>query len=70
MERRPYLGVAALGEALQIAGRPHTNEIYEGAAHGYSMADTSVDDEAAAERSFVVLRDLLARTLVSGGTRS
>ena len=55
--------VAALEEALQAAGREHLNEIYEGAAHGYSMADTSVYDGAGAERHFAVLRDLLDRTV-------
>ena len=59
----PPEAVAALGEALTAAGRPHTNEVYEGAAHGYTMADTSVYDEAAAERHFAELRALLDRTL-------
>jgi carboxymethylenebutenolidase len=39
------------------------NEVYAGAAHGYSMADTSMYDEAGAERHFRVLQDLFARTL-------
>jgi carboxymethylenebutenolidase len=55
--------VATLEEALQVAGRPHLNEVYEGAAHGYSMADTSMYDAAGAERHFHVLQGLLARTL-------
>ncbi|GAB2444738.1 dienelactone hydrolase family protein [Nocardioides hungaricus] len=59
----PLEQVAVLEEALRAAGRPHLNEVYEGAAHGYSMADTSAYDEAAAERHFDVLRGLLARTL-------
>ena len=59
----PLDAVAALEEALQAAGRPHLNEVYEGAAHGYTMADTSVYDEAATERHFRELRDLLSRTL-------
>ena len=45
------------------AGLTASNEVYEGAAHGYSMADTSVYDEAATERHFDELRALLARTL-------
>ncbi len=48
----PLEAVAALEDALAEAGRPHLNEIYEGAAHGYSMADTSMYDEPAAERHF------------------
>lgn len=59
----PLEQVAALEEALTAAGRPHLNEVYQGAAHGYTMADTSVYDEAATERHFRVLRDLFARTL-------
>ena len=63
----PLEAVAALEAALDAAGRPYLNEVYAGAAHGYSMADTSVYDEAAAERHFTVLRDLLGRTLRAGG---
>ena len=59
----PPEAVAALEETLQAAGRPHLNEVYEGAAHGYSMADTSAYHEAAAERHFKELEGLLARTL-------
>jgi carboxymethylenebutenolidase len=55
--------VAALEETLQAAGRPHVNEIYQDAPHGYSMADTSVYQEAGAERHFEALEGLLARTL-------
>jgi carboxymethylenebutenolidase len=59
----PPDAVAALEESLQEAGRPHVNEVYAGAAHGYSMADTSMYDEAGTERHFRVLEDLFARTL-------
>ncbi|MBT0568163.1 dienelactone hydrolase family protein [Williamsia sp. CHRR-6] len=55
--------VAALGEALAAAGVRATNEIYPDAPHGYSMADTSMYQEAGAERSFAELQALLARTL-------
>jgi len=55
--------VAQLEETLQAAERPHLNEIYEGAAHGYTMADTSMYDEAGAERHFKELEALLSRTL-------
>jgi len=55
--------VEALGEALEKAGLAHTNETYAGAGHGYTMADTSVYDEAATERHFAALQDLFARTL-------
>lgn len=55
--------VARLDEALRAAGLTATNEIYEGAAHGYTMADTAVYDEAATERHFAALRELFDRTL-------
>jgi carboxymethylenebutenolidase len=55
--------VTALGDVLQAAGRTHVNEVYEGAAHGFTMADTSVYDEAATERHFERLQELFARTL-------
>jgi len=55
--------VARLGAALDAAGLTATNEIYEGAAHGYTMSDTQAYDEVAAERHFTALRDLLDRTL-------
>jgi carboxymethylenebutenolidase len=59
----PLDAVAELEATLQAAGRPHLNEVYEGAAHGYSMADTSMYHEAAAERHFKELEALLARTV-------
>lgn len=55
--------VAVLEDALTQAGRDHRNEVYAGAAHGYTMADTSTYDETAAERHFAVLGELFARTL-------
>lgn len=58
--------VAELGRALAEAGLTASNEIYPGAAHGYTMSDTSSYDEAATERHFAELRALFGRTL--GGT--
>lgn len=55
--------VARLGAALDAAGVTATNEIYAGASHGYSMKDTPAYQVAGAERSFVELEGLLARTL-------
>ncbi|HEX6457549.1 MAG TPA: dienelactone hydrolase family protein [Thermoleophilaceae bacterium] len=55
--------IAALDEALDAAGVKHTTEVYEGARHGYTMSDTPVYDEAATERHFAALFDLLGRTL-------
>jgi carboxymethylenebutenolidase len=52
-----------LDEALTRAGVPHTCEQYDGAAHGFTMADTAVYDEAATERHWESLLGLLGRTL-------
>ncbi len=60
----PLEAVATLEERLTEAGRPHLHEIYEGAAHGYTMADTSMYHERAAQRHFDELRRLLDRVLV------
>ncbi|HEX5088743.1 MAG TPA: dienelactone hydrolase family protein [Nocardioides sp.] len=55
--------VAELEETLQAAGRPHLNEVYPDAPHGYTMADTSMYQEAGAERHFRELEALLTRTI-------
>ena len=55
--------IVTLGETLRDAGLTASNEVYDGAAHGYSMSDTSMYDEAATERHFAELRELLDRTL-------
>jgi carboxymethylenebutenolidase len=57
----PPEAIARLGRALEDAGLEHVNEVYAGAAHGYTMADTSAYDETAAERHYAALRDLLGR---------
>jgi carboxymethylenebutenolidase len=59
----PPEAVAALGRALDEAGLTARNEVYPGAGHGYTMADTAVYDEAATERHFRELEALFARTL-------
>jgi carboxymethylenebutenolidase len=55
--------VARLGEALAAAGLPASNEIYLGAAHGYTMADSAAYNEAATERHFSELREVFDATL-------
>ena len=55
--------IAALERALDEAGATYVSEVYEGAGHGYTMADTPVYDEAASERHFRELRSLLERTV-------
>lgn len=59
----PPEAVARLGETLLEHGLTATNEIYAGARHGYTMADTPAYDEEAAERHFTELRALLERAL-------
>jgi carboxymethylenebutenolidase len=54
--------VAALERALGEAGVQYRSELYQGAAHGYTMSDTAAYDEAAAERHFTELFALLDRT--------
>ncbi|MBT2566873.1 dienelactone hydrolase family protein [Arthrobacter sp. ISL-85] len=55
--------VARLGETLKDAGLEASNEIYAGAPHGYTMADTSAFHPEATERHFTELRALLDGTL-------
>lgn len=55
--------IAELEQALDEAGVTYLSELYEGAKHGYTMADTPVYDEAAAERHFAALLALLDRTV-------
>ena len=59
----PREAVEKLGRALEAAGLSATNVVFEGATHGYTMADTPAYDEAAAERHFVELEDLFDRAL-------
>ena len=51
--------VTALGEALTAAGLEHSNAIYPGSPHGYTMNDTAMYDETGAERHYRELRELL-----------
>ncbi|MGH2833207.1 MAG: dienelactone hydrolase family protein, partial [Solirubrobacteraceae bacterium] len=57
--------IEALTQALDAAGVSYRSEVYEGAAHGYTMSDTPAYDEAAAERHFEALFDLLGRTVAT-----
>ncbi len=55
--------IAALEQALDEADVTYVSEVYEGAAHGYTMADTPMYNEGAAERHYEALFALLDRTL-------
>lgn len=59
----PPEAIATLEDALDAAGLTYSSNVYEGAAHGYTMADTAMYDEAATERHFAALEDLLGRNL-------
>lgn len=55
--------IATVDAALDEAGVKHRSEVYAGASHGYTMADTPAYDEQACERHFAALFDLLDRAL-------
>ena len=55
--------IAALERALDEAGARYRSEVYPGAQHGYTMADTPAHNEDARERHFRELRALLTRSL-------
>ena len=55
--------IAELSRALDAAGVRYRAEVYSGAAHGYTMADTPAYDETAAERHYAELFALLDRTV-------
>ncbi len=59
----PPAAIETMAAALEAAGLHGSNEIYPDAPHGYTMADTSMYQEAGAERSFLELRALFARAL-------
>ncbi|MFB8438953.1 dienelactone hydrolase family protein [Streptomyces niveus] len=52
-----------LEKALTDAGVRHRAEVYAGAHHGYTQADTASYDAEAAERHWTALLDLLGRAL-------
>ena len=55
--------IAAIESALGEAGVSYRSELFAGAAHGYTMADTPAYDAEAAERHFNELFALLGRTV-------
>jgi carboxymethylenebutenolidase len=57
--------IATIESALDDAGVTYRSELFAGAAHGYTMADTPAYDEAAAERHFTELFALLDRTVAT-----
>jgi carboxymethylenebutenolidase len=55
--------IATLERALDDAGARYRSEVYAGAQHGYTMADSAAYNEAARERHFRELGSLLDRAL-------
>jgi carboxymethylenebutenolidase len=58
--------IATFERSLDAAGRSYQAEVYDGARHGFTMADGAAYDEAASERHYRELRALLERTLGRG----
>jgi carboxymethylenebutenolidase len=57
--------IATLERALDEADVNYRSEVYKGAQHGYTMADTPAYDEAAAERHYSELFALLQRMIAA-----
>jgi carboxymethylenebutenolidase len=57
--------ISILKRTLDQVGARYRAEIYEGAQHGYTMADTAAYDEGARERHFRELRALLERSVAA-----
>ncbi|WP_054811895.1 dienelactone hydrolase family protein [Nocardia arizonensis] len=55
--------IAQFDKALDAAGVRYRTEVYEGAQHGYTQADTSAYDREAAERHYRELLALFDRNL-------
>ncbi|MFE7133700.1 dienelactone hydrolase family protein [Streptomyces sp. NPDC057638] len=55
--------IERLAGALRAAGVRHRAEVYPGARHGFTQADTVSYDHTADERHWAALLDLFARTL-------
>jgi carboxymethylenebutenolidase len=63
----PPEAIERLQHALDDTGLEYVSEVYPGARHGYTMADTAAYDEGAAERHYAALEELFRRSL---GARS
>jgi carboxymethylenebutenolidase len=55
--------MARLTQVLAEAHVRHTAEVYPGAAHGWTQADTQAYDEASCERHWMRLLELFGRVL-------
>lgn len=59
----PAEQIDRLHKALAAAGVRHRGEVYSGAHHGFTQADTAMYDAEATERHWAALLELLGRTL-------
>ncbi|MET9454755.1 dienelactone hydrolase family protein [Streptomyces canus] len=57
--------IARLEKALTEAGVEHRSEVYEGARHGFTQADTAMYGAEPTDRHWTALLDLFARRLSS-----
>ncbi|WP_405894989.1 dienelactone hydrolase family protein [Streptomyces sp. NBC_00104] len=55
--------IGRLDRSLTAAGVRHRGEVYAGAHHGFTQADTAMHSPEATERHWTALLDLLARNL-------
>jgi carboxymethylenebutenolidase len=55
--------IARLEKALTEAGVEHRSEVYEGARHGFTQADTAMYGAEPTDRHWIALLDLFARRL-------
>jgi carboxymethylenebutenolidase len=62
--------IATLEQALEEAGVRFRSELYRDAVHGYTMDDTPMYDEPAAERHYAELFALLDRSVASPAASS
>jgi carboxymethylenebutenolidase len=60
----PQEAIEKLDQALTTWGGVFESEVYEGAAHGWTVPDSRVYNESQAERAFRKLTGLLAETLL------
>ncbi|MER6157824.1 dienelactone hydrolase family protein [Streptomyces sp. NPDC001868] len=59
----PAEQIDRLDKSLTAAGVRHRGEVYAGAHHGFTQADTAMHSPEATERHWTALLELLARTL-------
>jgi carboxymethylenebutenolidase len=59
----PAEAIAGLGQALDAWGGRYESEVYEGAAHGWTVPGNSIYNQLQAERAYEKLTTLLRETL-------